>query len=60
MATPMAASIIVSASDDEPLPDPKQYRSIVGALQYYTLTRHDLSFVVNKACQYLHAPTSAH
>jgi histone deacetylase 1/2 len=34
--------------------------SIVGALQYLTLTRPDLSFAVNKVCQYLHAPTTAH
>lgn len=37
-----------------------RYRSIVGALQYITLTRPDLSFSVNKVCQYLHSPTSVH
>lgn len=37
-----------------------KYRSLVGALQYLTLTRPDISFAVNKACQYLHAPTTAH
>ncbi|XP_070662432.1 uncharacterized mitochondrial protein AtMg00810-like [Malus domestica] len=31
------------------LSDPKEYRSIVGALQYLTWTRPDLSFVVNQA-----------
>ena len=25
-----------------------------------TLTRHDISFVVNKVCQFLHAPTFVH
>jgi histone deacetylase 1/2 len=40
--------------------DSSQYRSIVGALQYLTLTCPDLSFSVNKVCQYLHAPTTAH
>jgi histone deacetylase 1/2 len=40
--------------------DSSQYRSIIGALQYLTLTRPDLSFSVNKVCQYLHAPTTAH
>jgi histone deacetylase 1/2 len=40
--------------------DSTQYRSIVGALQYLTLTRLDLCFSVNKVCQYLHAPTTEH
>jgi hypothetical protein len=40
--------------------DSTQYRSIVGALQYVTLTRHGLCFSVNKVCQYLHAPTTTH
>lgn len=40
--------------------DSTKYRSIVGALQYLTLTRPDISFSVNKVCQYLHAPTIAH
>ncbi|KAK1611308.1 hypothetical protein QYE76_034981 [Lolium multiflorum] len=35
-------------------------RSIVGALQYLTLTKPDLSFSVNKVCQYLHAATTFH
>ncbi|XP_019236613.1 PREDICTED: uncharacterized protein LOC109216852 [Nicotiana attenuata] len=30
---------------------------IVGALQYLTLTRTDISFVVNKVCQYMHHPS---
>jgi histone deacetylase 1/2 len=40
--------------------DSTKYRSIVGALQYLTLTRPDLSFSVNKVCQFLHSPTITH
>jgi hypothetical protein len=37
-----------------------KYRSIVGALQYLTLTRPNISFHVNKVCQFLHQPTTVH
>jgi histone deacetylase 1/2 len=35
-------------------------RSIVGGLQYLTLTCPDLSFAVNKVCQFLSHPTDVH
>ncbi|XP_019155017.1 PREDICTED: uncharacterized protein LOC109151872 [Ipomoea nil] len=34
--------------------------SLAGALQYLTITRPDLSFVVNQLCQHMHVPTIAH
>jgi histone deacetylase 1/2 len=40
--------------------DATMYRSIVGGLQYILHTRPDLSFAVNKVCQFLHAPRSPH
>lgn len=40
--------------------DATRYRSVVGTLQYLTLTRPDISFAVNKVCQFLHAPTTSH
>jgi homoserine trans-succinylase len=60
--TPLSTSEKLSAAKGKPLGpiDTTHYRSIVGALQYLTLTRPDLSFVVNKMCQYLHAPTEDH
>jgi hypothetical protein len=39
--------------DGELLVDPFEYQSVVGALQYCTLTRPDLSFAVNQLCQHL-------
>jgi hypothetical protein len=40
--------------------DATQYRSIVGALQYLTLTRPDIALLVNKVCQLLQAPTAVY
>jgi histone deacetylase 1/2 len=61
-STPMSTSEKMSAFVGTPLgpADATNYRSVVGALQYLTLTRPDISFAVNKVCQYLHAPTEIH
>jgi hypothetical protein len=37
-----------------------KYQSIMGGLQYLTLTRTDLSFLVNKVCRFLYGPTTNH
>jgi Reverse transcriptase (RNA-dependent DNA polymerase) len=58
--TPMASSNSLSLHDDDPYSDPKRYRSVVGALQYATITRPDISFAVNKISQFKHAPTTTH
>jgi histone deacetylase 1/2 len=60
--TPLPATEKLSKFEGKPLgmDDSTKYRSIVGALQYLTLTRPYLAFAVNKVCQFLHAPTSAH
>lgn len=40
-----------------PFSSPVLFRSIVGALQYLTITHPDLAFAVNQACQHMHSPT---
>ena len=60
--TPLSASEKLSKFEGTLLnsEDSTKYRSIVGALQYLTLTRPDLAYSVNKVCQFLHAPTTIH
>jgi len=60
--TPLATTEKLSITDGTCLEtdDSTRYRSIVGALQYLTLIRPDLSFAVNKVCQFLHSPTTVH
>jgi hypothetical protein len=58
--TPMSTAHTLSLFNGDPLPDPSTYRSLVGTLQYLSLTRLDISFAVNKVPQFLHRPTSLH
>jgi hypothetical protein len=62
MRTPLLTDEKLSLSDGDPLTsdDATNYHSVVGALQYLTLTRPDISFSINKVCQFLHALTTAH
>jgi hypothetical protein len=55
--TPLSTSERLSATEGMNLgaEDSTKYRSLVGALQYLTLTRPDISFAVNKVCQFLHS-----
>jgi hypothetical protein len=60
--TPLVTSEKLSDDSGTTLVDEEsnKYRSIVGGLQYLTLTRTDISFVVNRECQFLHSPTDLH
>jgi histone deacetylase 1/2 len=60
--TPLSSVEKLSVAKGEQLgpEDSTKYRRIVGAMQYLTLTRPDISFAVNKVCQFLHAPTTVH
>lgn len=60
MATPMVVNVKLSKQGTDTLPDPTQYRSLVGALQYITLTRPELSYSVNKVCRFLSRPLETH
>ncbi|XP_016172812.1 uncharacterized protein LOC107615228 [Arachis ipaensis] len=44
----------------DPLGDPHLYRSIVGVLQYVTISRPEISYAVNRVCQFMHSPTEIH
>ncbi|XP_043705244.1 uncharacterized mitochondrial protein AtMg00810-like [Telopea speciosissima] len=52
MATTQAGGALLS--------NPIEYISVVGALQYVTLTRPDVSSALNRACQFMHAHTTNH
>ncbi|KAJ3701404.1 hypothetical protein LUZ61_005109 [Rhynchospora tenuis] len=58
--TPMQSGVQISKFSGTPMEDAQLYRSIVGALQYATITRPDLTFAVNKAAQFMAVPTDNH
>ncbi|KAJ0985382.1 hypothetical protein J5N97_003738 [Dioscorea zingiberensis] len=59
VATPMVVSHHLSC-DGDLCSDATLYRSLVGALQYLTITRPDISHAVTAVSQYMHAPTELH
>ena len=51
--TPDAVGKTLSKFDGDLMEDVTMYRSVVVALQYATMTRPDIAFAVNKACQFM-------
>ena len=58
--SPMTSSCKLSKHGSDLLQDPSFYRSVVGALQYLTITRPELSFAVNKVCQFMASTLESH
>ncbi|KAL5572645.1 hypothetical protein UlMin_022242 [Ulmus minor] len=60
LLTPMITSLKLNTCDGDPIPNDTEYMSIVGVLQYITITRPDIAFSVNKVCQLMQAPHDVH
>ena len=58
--TPMSTKPTLQLNNGHPLADQKQYRNVIGALQYLAITRPDIVFVVNKLAQFMHQPSQLH
>ncbi|KAG6414359.1 hypothetical protein SASPL_127081 [Salvia splendens] len=59
VATPLSAGEVL-VRDGSPFRDPTLYRSLVGVLQYLTITRPNLSYAVNLVSQFLQSPIDDH
>lgn len=46
--------------DDDPFNDPKGYRRLLGKLNYLSVTRLGIAFVVSVVSQFIFAPTVKH
>ncbi|KAM6578484.1 hypothetical protein CsatB_030321 [Cannabis sativa] len=60
LPTPMTGGEKLSALNGDPFHDPHFYRSVVGALQYATITRPEISYAVNRVSQFMQAPLDSH
>lgn len=58
--TPMPTGHSLTKNSKAVISNASQYRSIVGALQYVTLTRPEIAFSINKLSQFLASPTVDH
>lgn len=52
--------LVQSQSTTPLLPDPEQYRRLVGRLNYLKVTRPDLSYAVHTLAQFMHEPRQEH
>nr|XP_043639305.1 uncharacterized mitochondrial protein AtMg00810-like [Erigeron canadensis] len=59
ISTPLSTNVVLTAEGDR-YSNPTLYRSLVGALQYLTITHLDISYAVNQVSQFLHCPTVTH
>lgn len=58
--SPVMTGNKLSAFVGDLLPDPFEYSSVVGAQQYLTWTRLDITFAVNQMCQFMSTSTTTH
>ncbi|KAL5707577.1 non-specific serine/threonine protein kinase [Ranunculus cassubicifolius] len=58
--TPCSSSLKLDNISGDLLPNPTEYRSIVGSLQYLTWTRPEIAYSVNLVAQFMHSPRVPH
>jgi len=56
----LSTTTVLKLIDGTSSVDCTEYKSVIGAMQYLSLTRPDISFAVNKLSQFMHKPTAAH
>lgn len=60
ISTPLTSGQKLTAFGSDSVKDVQLYRSIVGALQYATITRPEIAYGVNRVCQFMQAPLESH
>ncbi|PKU64979.1 Retrovirus-related Pol polyprotein from transposon TNT 1-94 [Dendrobium catenatum] len=60
VSTPICTKDPTLSTESAIFSNPLLYHQLVGSLQYLTLTRPDIAYAVNRACQFMHQPTNYH
>lgn len=60
VTTPMATFPKLTLNTGTAMPEPMDYRKLVGSLQYLAFTRLDIAYAVNRLSQFMHRPTKDH
>ncbi|XP_072089263.1 uncharacterized mitochondrial protein AtMg00810-like [Arachis hypogaea] len=58
--TPLPSTVKLSACGGAKFHDSALYRSIIGSLQYLTVTRPEISYSVHKLAQFVQSPLESH
>jgi hypothetical protein len=56
VATPVDTKAKLPAAEGAKVADPAAYKSFTCALQYLTVTRPDIAYVVQQVCLHMHDP----
>jgi len=59
-ATPLPLNCKLLPTDGVPLPDPAEYRTYIGKLNFLSNTRPDISYAVQSLSQFMQHPTTSH
>ena len=60
VSTPLTSRLSLSTFSSDIVENVQLYGSIVGASQYITITRPEISISVNKVCQFMQRPLTSH
>lgn len=56
LPTPMTSGLQLLSKKGVPIENCQECRSVVGVVQFITITRPEICFSVNKVCQYMQNP----
>jgi hypothetical protein len=60
MSTPMSFVASLGPDEDGEAVDQREYRSMIGSLMYFTVTRSDIQFTVGLCARFQSSPRSSH